>query len=131
MGLMELKLEDKDKQSSKIVAEDTRVVIRTPKANTTKEASRSCKSCFNRGNYEPIDSVVGHETHLTYYRIVSCSINIEGYVHLSVVSSQHDNKLISFEGDPLNMSIEQARDFLHGLRVKAGEFVAALCCHAN
>ncbi|TIA72573.1 hypothetical protein E3P92_02181 [Wallemia ichthyophaga] len=120
MGLMELKLEDKDKQSSKIVAEDTRVVIRTPKANTTKKASRSCKSCFNRENYEPIDSVVGHETHLTYYRIVSCSINIEGYVHLSVVSSQHDNKLMSFEGNPLNMSIEQARDFLHGLRVKAG-----------
>lgn len=122
-----LKLEDKEKQTTTIVAEDKRVVIRIPKTNSTKKGSRSCTSCMNTGGkYEQIDSVVAHEIHVSYYRIVNCSVNIEGVVHLSVVSSQHDNNLVSFEGSPLNLSIEQARDFVDELRVKAGEFVLAL-----
>ena len=120
-----LKLEDKDKQTTTIVKEDSRIIVRTPKTNSTRKGSRSCTSCVNTGGkYEQIDSIVAHEVVASYYRVVKCTVNVEGVVHLSLVSSQHDNRLVSFEGSALNLSIEDTKEFVDDLHARAGECTA-------
>lgn len=125
-------LESSNQQATTIIADNDGLKIRTPKTNSTNKDTRSCASCFtkkgtrnctscfnNGGIYEQIDSVVAHEINVTYYRVVKCIINAEGIVHLSVVSSQHDDHLVEFKGSPTNIPIEDVKTIIDDIRNKA------------
>lgn len=125
-------LESSDQQATTIIADNDGLKIRTPKTNSAnkgtrscgccynKKGTRNCASCFNKGGiYEQIDSVVAHEINVTYYRVVKCIVNAEGIVHLSVVSSQHDDHLVEFKGSPTNIPIEDAKTMIDDIRNKA------------
>ncbi|TIC72190.1 hypothetical protein E3Q00_04251 [Wallemia mellicola] len=125
-------LESSNQQATTIIIDNDGLKIRTPKTNSTnkgtrscgccynKKGTRNCASCFNKGGiYEQIDSVVAHEINVTYYRVVKCIVNAEGIVHLSVVSSQHDDHLVEFKGSPTNIPIEDAKTMIDDIRNKA------------
>lgn len=110
-----------DKSVTTITTDEKGLSICTSAAlsNSTKK-TRGCASCFSkRDSYEELNTSETFAFHVDYRKIVNCYINDKNDITISVLLSEHNNKLVNLSGYSNGLTNDALYTFVQDVRFKS------------